>query len=186
MEDSKIIDLYLNRDESAISHTADKYGSMLRSVSKRITGDAEEAEECVNDTYLEVWNRIPPSKPRDYFPAFLSRIVRNISINRCVQRERLKRKAFITELSEEMEQCIPSSDNVENRIDEMEFGRLISGFLRKQSEEKRKVFIRRYYYLDTVTQIAEEFGCSESKVKTQLFRLRNELRKYLEREGYEI
>ncbi|MCR5738856.1 MAG: RNA polymerase subunit sigma-70, partial [Lachnospiraceae bacterium] len=86
MEDSKIIDLYLNRDESAISHTADKYGSMLGSVSKRITGDAEEAEECVNDTYLEAWNRIPPSKPRDYFPAFLSRIVRNISINRCVQR----------------------------------------------------------------------------------------------------
>ena len=85
-----------------------------------------------------------------------------------------------------MEQCIPSSDNVENRIDEMEFGRLISGFLRKQSEEKRKIFIRRYYYLDTVIQIAEEFGCSESKVKTQLFRLRNELRKYLEREGYEI
>ena len=186
MEDSKIIDFYLNRDESAISHTADKYGSMLRSVSKRITGDAEEAEECVNDTYLEAWNRIPPSKPRDYFPAFLSRIVRNISINRCVQRERLKRKAFITELSEEMEQCIPSSDNVESRIDEMEFGRLISGFLRKQSEEKRKVFIRRYYYLDTVTQIAEEFGCSENRMTQRLLKIRKKLKTFVEKGGYEL
>ena len=186
MEDEKIVQLYLDRNEDAVRQTSEKYGPRLCALSFRITNDMGTAEECVNDTYLEAWNRIPPGEPRDYFPAFLSRIVRNISINRCVQRERLKRKAFITELSEEMEQCIPSSDNVESRIDEMEFGRLISGFLRKQSEEKRKIFIRRYYYLDTVTQIAGDFGCSESKVKTRLFRMRNELRKYLEKEGYEI
>jgi RNA polymerase sigma-70 factor (ECF subfamily) len=186
MDDDKIINLYLNRDESAISHTREKYGKKLFAVSFRITVDRQTAEECENDTYLESWNRIPPAEPRGYFPAFLSRIVRNISINRCMEKERLKRKAFITELSEEMEQCIPSSSDVESEIDGMELGMRISDFLYEQSRIKRIIFVRRYYYLDSVKQISDALGCSESKVKTQLFRMRNDLKAYLEKEGYEL
>ncbi len=186
MEDEKIIDLFLNRDETAISHTRDKYGKRLYAVSLRITADIQTAEECENDTYMESWNRIPPAEPRGYFYAFLSRIVRNISINRCMEKERLKRKAFITELSEEMEQCIPSPSDVESEIDGMELGMRISDFLFEQSRDKRIIFVRRYYYLDSVRQISDALGCSESKVKTQLFRMRNELKAYLEEEGYEL
>jgi RNA polymerase sigma-70 factor (ECF subfamily) len=163
-----------------------KYGSMLNVVSERITGDRSEAEECVNDTLLEAWNRIPPHEPRGYFPAFLSRIVRNISINRCVEKERLKRKAFITELSDELEQCIPSKSSPESSVEGIELGRVISEFLRKQPEEKRRIFVRRYYYLDPVSRIAEKFGCSAGKVKTELFRMRNALKNYLETEGYSL
>lgn len=186
MDDEKIIDLFLDRDEIAISHTRDKYGKHLNAVSFRITGDGLTAEECVNDTYLEAWNRIPPAEPRGYFSAFLSRIVRNISINRCVEKERLKRKAFITELSEEMEQCIPASSDVESEIDSMELGMRISDFLYEQSRIKRIIFVRRYYYMDSVKQISDALGCSESRVKTHLFRMRNDLKHYLEKEGYEL
>ena len=186
MEDEKIINLFLDRDEAAISHTRDKYGKLLYSVSFRITDDGMTSEECVNDAYLEAWNRIPPKEPRGYFAAFLSRIVRNISINRCMEKERLKRKAFITELSEEMEQCVPSPADVESEIDGMELGMRISEFLNEQSRNKRIMFVRRYYYLDSVKQISDALGCSESKVKTNLFRMRNDLKRYLEKEGYEL
>lgn len=186
MDDDTIVELFLNRDESAITHTAEKYGSMLRSISQRITADYTVAEECENDTYLEAWNRIPPNEPRTYLISFLSRIIRNISINRCVERNRIKRKAYIIELSEEMEQCIPSPNDVESCIDKLEIGGLISAFLYKQSKEKRVIFMRRYYYLDSVASIAEYFGYSESKVKTMLFRMRKDLRTYLINGGYTL
>lgn len=186
MDDDNIVELFLNKDESAIAYTAEKYGSRLRSISQRITADVSVAEECENDTYFEAWNRIPPSEPRTYLAAFLSRIVRNISINRCVERDSLKRKAYIMELSEEMEQCIPSPNDVESCLDGIEIGRIISAFLQKQSKEKRTIFMHRYYYLDSVSAIAERFGYSESKVKTTLFRMRNDLRAYLIKGGYTI
>ncbi len=112
MEDEKIVDLFLDRDESAISHVAEKYGSRLCTISYRITQDHATAEECENDTYLEAWNRIPPNEPRAYLPTFLSKIVRNISLNRCIERKRLKRSAYVSELSKEMEQCIAGKDHV--------------------------------------------------------------------------
>lgn len=186
MNDDEIVELFLSRDESAITHTAEKYGSVLRSISQRITGDPAAAEECENDTYLEAWKRIPPSEPRAYLLPFLSKITRNISINRCAQKERLKRKAYITELSEEMEQCIPSPNDVESCLDSIETGRIISDFLRGQPKEKRLIFMHRYYYFDSVSSIAERFGYSESKVKTMLFRMRNDLRSYLIKEGYSL
>jgi len=186
MEDERIIDLFMDRDENAISATAEKYGKRLRLISARITGDIMTAEECENDTYNEAWNRIPPNEPRTYFLAFLSKIVRNISINRCVERDALKRKAEIVELSEEMEQCIPAPNDVEASIDGAELGKAVSDFLREQPKEKRVIFMHRYFYLDSVTAIAKRFGYSESKVKTMLFRMRNDLQKYLIREGYEL
>lgn len=186
MDDDRIVELFLNRDESAIACTSEKYGNRLCSIAQRITGDLSTAEECENDTYLEAWKRIPPNEPRTYLLAFLSRIIRNISINRCVERDRLKRSAYITELSAEMEQCIPSPNDVESCLDGIEIGRIISVFLHAQPKEKRVIFMHRYYYLDSVSSIADRFGYSESKVKTMLFRMRNDFRNYLIQEGYTL
>ena len=168
MDDDEIVELFLKKDESAIIHTAEKYGCRLRSISQRITADILTAEECENDTYLEAWNRIPPNEPRTYLIAFLSKIIRNISINKCIEKNRLKRRAYIVELSSEMEQCIPAVNDVESYVDGVEIGRVISTFLRKQPKEKRIIFMHRYYYCDTVLSIAKRFGYSESKVKIML------------------
>ncbi len=184
MEDEKIVDLFLDRDESAISHVAEKYGSRLCTISYRITQDHATAEECENDTYLEAWNRIPPNEPRAYLSAFLSKIVRNISLNRCIERKRLKRSAYVSELSKEMEQCIAGKDHVGEYLDSVEMGKLISTFLKSQSKTKRIIFMHRYYYLDSISDISKRFGYSQSKVKTMLFRMRKELREFLEEEGY--
>lgn len=184
MDDAKIIELYLCRDENAITHTAEKYGKRLQSVSYGIVRDHLTSEECENDTYNEAWNSIPPKEPKNYFYAFLCRIVRHISLDRCRQRQALKRKAYISELSLEMESCIPSPDDCEQRIDDMAFAELLNRFLGGLSADKRKIFVRRYFFLDPIEDIAERYSVSESKVKTTLLRTRNELKKYLIKEGY--
>ena len=184
MDDNNIVDLYLRRDEAAIKHTSEKYGSRLRSLAYGIVNDRQTAEECENDTYVQAWNSIPPHEPKSYLYAFLARITRHISLNRCRERGRIKRSAFIWELSAEMEQCIPTPDDVECRMDDMVFSEAINGFLAMLSEEKRNIFIRRYWYLDSVADISARFALSESKVKTTLFRCRNQLREYLKKEGY--
>ena len=184
MDDNGIVELYLQRDETAIKHTAEKYGSRLRAVSYNIVSDSLTAEECENDTYMEAWKRIPPHEPRTYLYAFLARITRNISLNRCREQNSLKRSAFVCELSTELEQCLPAPDDMECRITDEELGLAINGFLGELDEEKRNIFIRRYWYMCSVSEIAEAYGFSESKVKSILFRMRNELRKELEKEGF--
>lgn len=186
MDDNKIVELYLCRDEAAVKYTSEKYGNRLRSLARGILNDRQTAEECENDTYLEAWRSIPPHEPKSYLYAFLARITRHISLNCCRNRSRLKRSAYICELSAEMEQCIPAPDDVECRIDDMAFAEAINGFLGTLGEEKRNLFLRRYWYLDSVAQISRQFSLSESKVKTTLFRCRNQLREYLEKEGYAI
>jgi RNA polymerase sigma factor (sigma-70 family) len=186
LDDSMIVELYLSRDESAIKHTSEKFGARLRSLSHNIVGDLQAAEECENDTYIEAWNTIPPHEPKHYLFAFLARITRHISLNYCRNRRRLKRSAYICELSAEMEECIPSPDDNECRIDDMVLSEAINGFLGTLSEEKRKIFLRRYWYLDSIADISKRFSISESKVKTTLFRCRNQLRKYLVKEGYTL
>ena len=186
MNDDKIIELYLMRDEEAIKLTAEKYGSRLRSLAYGIVNNRQTAEECENDTYLKAWNAIPPHEPRGYLYAFLARITRHVSLNCCRARDQLKRRAFICELSAEMEQCIPSPDDSECLMDDAALRNAINGFLGKLSEEKRNIFVRRYWYLDSVADISKRFDLSESKVKTTLFRCRRELRNYLEKEGYTL
>ena len=186
MNDDRIIELYLMRDEEAIKLTAEKYGSRLRSLAYGIVNNRQTAEECENDTYLKAWNAIPPHEPRGYLYAFLARITRHVSLNCCRARDQLKRRAFICELSAEMEQCIPSPDDSECLMDEAALRNAINGFLGKLSEEKRNIFVRRYWYLDSVADISKRFDLSESKVKTTLFRCRRELRDYLEKEGYTL
>ncbi len=186
MDDERIVELYLLRDEAAIRYTAEKFGKRLRVLSGRIVGDQQTAEECENDTYLEAWNRIPPHEPGGYLYAFLARIIRHISLNCCRDRSRLKRRAYICELSAEMEQCIPGPDDVECRIDDLAFGEALNGFLGSLDEEKRNLFVRRYWYLDSIAELSGRFAFSESKVKTTLHRCRRQLREHLEKEGYHI
>ncbi len=186
MEDSKIVELFWERDETAIYYTAEKYGHRLRRASYGIVRDHQTAEESENDTYAECWDSIPPHRPEDYLYGFLLRILRHISLNRCRERSRLKRSAYICELSAEMEQCIPAPNDCECRLNDMIFAEAINGFLESLSVEKRNLFLRRYWYLDSVNDLSRSFGYSQSKVKTTLYRLRSQLRDYLEREGYVI
>ena len=184
MDDERIVELYLLGDEGAISQSAAKYGSRLRSLAYGIVRDTQTAEECENDTYMQAWNSIPPHEPRTYLYAFLARITRCISLNRCRERSALKRNAFISELSTELEQCIAAPNDMDCRIDDMVFADVINGFLRGLTEEKRNIFIRRYFYADSVAEISKAFALSESKVKTTLYRCRMGLRERLEKEGY--
>ena len=186
LDDDRIVELYLLRDETAIRQTTEKYGSRLRSLANGIVNDRQTAEECENGTYMEAWDAIPPHEPKSYLYAFLARITRHISLNCCRDRSRLKRSAFICELSEELEQCIPAPDDVECRIDDMALSEILNSFLGGLDTEKRNIFIRRYWYLDSIADISERFAISESKVKTTLCRCRSRLREHLEKGGYTL
>lgn len=184
MEDEKIVGLYLDRDESAISETSGKYGARLRALSFGITSDAQTAEECENDTYLQAWNSIPPNEPRTYLYAFLARITRHISIDRCRAQASLKRDAYIVEIDEELAGCVPAADSAESSFDAKELGETVDAFLLTLPREKRVIFTRRYFYMDSISEISRRCSVSESKVKTTLFRIRNGLREYLAKRGY--
>lgn len=186
MEDHQIVELYLQRDEAAIHHTAQRYGLRLRGISYGIVQDHETAEECENDTYLQAWNTIPPNRPHHYLFAFLARIIRHISIDRCRYQQRIRRSAYIQELSAELQCCVPGPDDTERAMDAIALGQIISAFLRQQPEVARQVFIRRYWHLDSIGDIAGRFGMSQSKVKSMLFRCRNALWNHLEKEGYTL
>ena len=183
MEDSSIVDLYLRRDERAIRETDGKYGKKLYALSKRITESGADAEECVSDTYLDAWNCIPPHEPRTYFFAFLARIVRAASIDRCRKSMRQKRTARIEELSREMEECIAAPDDFACRLDDRAIADALNGFLGTLAPETRQIFLRRYWYADSIRDLAHRFGYTEGKVKTLLFRTRARLRGYLDERG---
>ena len=138
MDDSQIVDLYLSGDETAISQTVKKYGTRLQRMAHSIVEDRQTAEECENDIYLQAWQRIPPHEPRTYFYVFLSRITRNLSVDRCRSRDRLKRQAHICELSAELECCIPAPDDTLCR---MEGHLLADNIFEKRSEAQRNVFL---------------------------------------------
>ena len=184
MNDNEIVKLYLQRDETAIRETSVKFGGRLRALAYGIVRDTETAEECENDTYLKAWESIPPHEPRDYLYPFLARITRHLALNCCRDRSRLKRSALICQLGAEMEQCIPATDDVQWKMDDIALREAINGFLGQLDTEKRNIFVRRYWFLDSTADISKYFAISESKVKTTLFRCRNKLRQYLEKEGY--
>lgn len=184
MEDGRIVELYLSRDESAIEVTSEKYGRRLRALARGILEDDMEAEECENDTYLRAWSSIPPNEPVGYLYAFLARITRNLALNRYRDRERLKRRVQLEALGQELYECVPATENVESRVDAVELGEAIDGFLAALSKEKRVAFLRRYFYFDGIREIGERLGWSDSRVKTSLHRTRRDLREYLEREGF--
>lgn len=183
LEDAHIVQLYLQRDESAIDATARRYGARLLNLANSILQDIHMAEECENDTYLAAWNNIPPHEPFTYLFAFLARITRHLALDRCRVRSQSKRNVLLVELTREMEQCLPAPGNVEDSVDARIMGAAISKFLREISEERRLVFLRRYWYMDSISDVAKRFSLSESAVKTMLFRIRQELKSYLRKEG---
>ncbi len=185
MEDDKIIDLYFERSEEAITQTAEKYGRLCRSIAMHIVGSYEDAQECENDTYVAVWNAIPPTRP-NIFSAFLSRISRNIALNRYEYNKAGKRNSQFDLVLEELEQCLASSCSVEDTYIAGEVAGMINAFLEKLKTETRIIFVRRYYYADSVKEIAQRLGIGESKVKTTLFRVRQELKAYLEEQGVQV
>ncbi len=184
MEDAQIIDLYFQRDEEAIHQTEAAHGHKLYTLSYRILLNREDAEETVSDTYLKAWESIPPTRPT-YFYAYLSKICRFLSFGRLDWKNAAKRKAEIVELTAEMELCIPDLSR-ELQMESQELGQLLNTFLGTLNEESRKIFMRRYWYADSIAEIAQRYHLGESKVKTRLFRARNELRSFLEKEGYTL
>ena len=184
MEDSKIIDLYWARNEDAIAETDASYGGKLCALAQRIVSDWEDAEESVSDTYMKAWETIPPQRP-NYFFAYLAKLCRHFALGKLDWKNAAKRKAEVIALTREMELCIPDTSR-DRELYGKELGRLLNGFLADLSSESRRIFLRRYWYVDTVAEIAERYGVSESKVKTQLHRTRKKLSAYLAKEGIAV
>lgn len=183
MEDSVILDLYFAREEQAIHETDKKYGRELSGLSYRITEDYSETEECVNDTYFAAWNQIPPDRPQ-YFCAYLCKIVRNLSFNVVDKKKARKRNAVLIPLDEELLEILP--DNSAPEIEEKELARAIEAFLRKTDKKSRILFVRRYFYTDTINDIAVLSGMSVNAVTIKLSRIRKKLKAYLIKEGFEV
>lgn len=184
MEDNEIVDLFLARDETAINRTSEKYGRKLRSLAFNVCREMTTAEECENDTYLKAWNSIPPHKPSAYLFTFLARITRCIAIDRVKSETRQKRNVQLLELTQEIEESIPKLYNVEAQFDEVILGETINKFLRTLTAEKRNIFLRRYWYMDTIADISKRYSISHGKIKSILFRTRNALYEHLIKEGF--
>lgn len=182
MEDSQIIELYWQRSENAITETSGKYGKLLRRIAMNIVGNFSDAEECENDTYVAAWNAIPPTRP-GVLSAFLGKIARNIALNRYEYNKAKKRNHEFDLVLSELEECIAGADNVEERMQEGELAAMLDEFLEGLKKETRMIFVRRYWYSDSVKEIAGRMRISESKVKTVLFRTRKELQDYLAERG---
>lgn len=183
MNDEEIVELFLKRNVTAISKMSEKYGKKLRALAYNICGDMTDAEECENDTYLKAWESIPPHEPRTYLFSFLAKITRCTALNRVKKETRQKRSAVVTELTQELENTIPCLNDVEATFDAEQLNKAVSAFLRGLCNEKRNIFIRRYWYMDTISDISKRYSISEGKVKSVLFRTRRALYEYLSKEG---
>ena len=184
MEDTKIVDLYLTRDESAIKETAEKYGRRLRSLSQGIVEDIQTAEECENDTYLELWNTIPPSVP-SCFRTFLGKIARHLAIDR-KRMDDAERRPAADLLLEELGEVLPSDADPTREVSFKELCRVITEFLQALPQEQRVFFVQRYWYAMSTKEIAKTHNCTDHRVRAILSRIRKDLRIYLEKEGYHV
>ena len=184
MNDKEIIDLYFARSDAAVAETMGKYGRMLRSIAYSILRNAADSEECENDTYFAAWNQIPPQRPK-LLSAFLGRIVRNLAINRYRYYTADKRNRAFEVALDELGELLPGGEAVDANCNAAVVTACIAKYLSGKSRAKRIVFVRRYWYCDSVHRIAEDCGFSESKVKSMLMRMRRELKAELERSGIE-
>ena len=185
MNDTEIVDLYWKREERAVEETAKKYGSYCYSIAYNILANHEDAEESVNDTYIEAWNAMPPHKPL-ILSTFLGKLTRCIAIDRWRSNHAEKRGRGVTVcVLEELEECIPYDNSAEEHLEKQMLSQAINDFMGTLSASDRKVFVCRYFYLDSVESLCKRFGYSESKVKSILFRTREKLRVYLKKEGFQ-
>ena len=183
-DDERIVALYWSRTETAITETASKYGSYLNSISYNILFNREDAQECVNDTYHNAWNSMPPHRP-SILSTFLGKITRRISIDRWRKMRADKRGGGELNLAlEELEDCVSGLGSVEDEIERCELTKLFNDFLNTLPATERRVFLCRYWYMDSIQSIAQQFGFSQSKVASMLHRTRAKLRVVLEKEGY--
>ncbi|MBR0135259.1 MAG: RNA polymerase sigma factor [Clostridia bacterium] len=187
MDDRAIVELYLKGDGNAATEAAmKKYGSKLRRLAFEISGDRQYADECVQDAFTEAWLGIPPNKPYDHLFPYLARITRHVSLDRVKSEKAKKRSTIMTELTKELAECIPSGESVEDEAVGRELKKIINGFLSGLVEDKRSIFIRRYWFFDPVKDIAKRFGTTQGNIRTILFRLRGELKEHLSNNGYEV
>lgn len=180
MDDKQIVSLYFERSQEAIEQTKQKYGKLVKRLARRFLARREDAEECVSDTYLALWNSIPPSNPVS-LSAYIAKTARNLAMSRLRLNSAAKRSALTLSL-EELGGCVSAPGGVEDTINELVLREAITAFLRSQSEDNRKIFVRRYFFFDTVPQIAARYGISQSKVHSSLMRTRNKLKEYLVKE----
>lgn len=185
MQDAQIVELYWKRAETAISASGEKYGAMLKRISFNILSSHEDSEECVDDAYMNAWNTIPPQRPQS-LGAYLGRIVRNLSINRWHENHAQKRYCGAQELLSELSDCIPSTKTVEGELEAAELSQRIRAWLALLSVDDRVLFLRRYWYGDSLKVLAQECQSSENKLAGRLYRLRTKLKTTLEREGVYI
>ncbi|MBO5286568.1 MAG: sigma-70 family RNA polymerase sigma factor [Clostridia bacterium] len=184
MEDKGIIDLFWQRSEKAIEETGKKYQKYCHCIAYNILSSDEDAEECVNDTYLRAWDSIPPQRP-DKLSAFLGRITRNLALDRYDARHAQKRSNGIDLAFDELEECLPDHKG-EHFTDELALKKAINDFLHSLPQPKRVIFMQRYWYMCAVKDIAKNLKMSENNVKITLMRLREKLKKYLEKEGIDV
>ena len=184
MDEKEIIELYFARNEQAIRETEAKYGKLLYGIAYHVLNNHEDSEECVNDSYSGLWNAIPPTRPNSLM-AFACKITRNLSIKKLEYLSREKRSADVTISFDELADVL-SDDRFAPQLKDEDIGRLISKFLRSQKEEVRFVFVRKYFFFDSIREISRKCSFTESKVKNLLCQARNELREYLRKEGVAI
>ena len=186
MTDERIVELYWNRDESAVTETQSKYGRYLTKIAYNVLTDMEDSLESVNDTYMYAWKSMPPHRP-SILSVYLAKITRRVAIDILRKKSRDKRipSEYTFSLSE-LEECISDTKFVEQKLEAEELGKAISNYLKTISSDARHLFIGRYFYLDSLKDVARYCGMSESKAKSMLYRTRCGLKAYLEQEGYHI
>lgn len=180
MEDHQIVELYWKRSETAIGESDKKYGRMLFGISLSLLSSREDSEECLNDTYIEAWNKMPSDRPT-YLGAYLSKIIRCLSVSRFRSMHREKRGGMGA-ITEELTDCIPDTASVSAEYENGRLRETLNRFLLSLSEEKRFIFVRRYFYSDSIEDISRRTGMSTAKIKTSLHRIRKELQTLLEKE----
>lgn len=185
MEDRQIIALFQNRSEDAIGQLAAKYGPLCKKLAYNILGDAHDAEECVSDAYLVLWNKIPPEEPEP-LSAYLCAVVRNIAVNRYYYNTSAQRNSSYTVALQEIEGCLPSPASVESDLLAKETIQIINKFLRKQDQQTRVLFVRRYWFGDSIEELSTLFGISRHQVSVRLHRIRVKLKKHLVKEGIDL
>lgn len=186
MDDNGIIQLYWDRNDQAIRATSEKYGHYCKAIAKNILNNEEDAEECVNDTYLNAWNSMPTHWP-EQLATFLGKITRNLSFNKYKHNHAEKRgSGEIVLVLDELIDCVSDTDNVEQIIDRQELIKAINSFVRSLSTEKRNIFVRRYWYADSVSEIAKDYGMLQGSVSKTLERTRKQLKTYLMERGFEL
>lgn len=182
MKDAKITELFFKRNEDAINLLRDKYGALILRISSNILGNPSDAEECLNDSLLAVWNSIPPKRP-DNLGAYFAKIARNISISKYRNLHAQKRNSEYDRSLDELSECVPSSQRVEENIELREITVAIEDFLRSISKENSDIFVMRYFLCLSLKEISGRTGLTEKNLSVKLFRLRNSLREYLTQRG---